>query len=138
MGQKIDWSELFFSSTGRVRQTPFVIALIVLVVGLALYEAVVSGALRLLTGWIVYPVLFFCSACVLSKRLHDRGRSGWWAAVILIAFVMVWPTPKDFFDFLGVLVLGWAFIDLVFMPGEQGRNRYGASQRLIDAPVEPI
>ena len=73
----------------------------------------------------VYAPLFFCGACVLSKRLHDRGRSGWWSAVILLAVAMVWPRPEGFLSFVAVLVLVWALIDLCIMPGERGNNRYG-------------
>ncbi|ESQ80037.1 DUF805 domain-containing protein, partial [Asticcacaulis sp. YBE204] len=116
MNQKIDWSELFFSSTGRVRQLPFLIAMAVLLIAFFIYDSAITGAPRVLTGWIVYPVLLFCAACVLSKRLHDRGRSGWWSAVILLGFMMAWPRPEGLFDFVGVLVLGWAIIDLALMP----------------------
>lgn len=125
MNPKIDWYELFFSSSGRTRQTPFIIALVILLLAVWLYEAVAVDALRLLTFWIVYPFLFFVAANVLSKRLHDRGRSGWWALVILVAFVMVWPVPREFSDAVGALVLLWAFVDLVLMPGERGFNRHG-------------
>ena len=38
-----------------------------------------------LTGWFVYPPVLFVAACVTSKRLHDRGRSGWWAGLVLLA-----------------------------------------------------
>lgn len=124
MNPKIDWSELFFSSTGRAAQVPSIIAAGVLLLVLAVYESVVTGALQFL-NWIVYPVLFYMGACVVSKRLHDRGRSGWWAAVILLAVVMVWPRPQGFFDFIAVVVLIWAVIDLCVMPGERGDNRYG-------------
>lgn len=123
--QNINWTELFLSSTGRSGQVPSVIAGVVLLLVLAFYEAVVSGPVQLLTGLVVYTALFFSAACVLSKRLHDRGRSGWWAMVILIAFVMVRPYPIGVFDFLAVCVLIWAFIELAIMPGERGFNRYG-------------
>ena len=126
MNPKIDWSELFFSSTGRAGQVPSIIAAAVLLLFLAVYESVVTGALSFL-NWIVYPILFYCGACVVSKRLHDRGRSGWWAGVILLAVVMVWPRPQGFFDFIAVVVLVWAAIDLCVMPGERGDNRYGAT-----------
>ncbi|MDI7775042.1 DUF805 domain-containing protein [Asticcacaulis sp. EMRT-3] len=125
MTPRTDWTELFFSSSGRAGQAPSTIAAGVLLLILAMYESLVTGPLQYMTGWIVYPVLLFSGACVLSKRLHDRGRSGWWAAVILAAFVMVWPAPHGFFDFLAVLVLVWALIDLCVMPGERGDNRYG-------------
>jgi uncharacterized membrane protein YhaH (DUF805 family) len=62
---------------------------------------------------------------VLSKRLHDRGRSGWWSALIVFAVVAVWPRPDNFFDFIFALVLVWAGVELGAMPGEAGTNRYG-------------
>jgi len=125
MNPNIDWGELFFSSTGRVQRTPFVVAAVVLLVMLAFYQSLTTAALQWVTGWVVYPVMVFVGACVLSKRLHDRGRSGWWAAVILVAVFMVWPSPRGFFDFVAVVVLAWAAIDLAVMPGERGDNRYG-------------
>ena len=88
--------------------------------------------LHLLTGVIVYPALFYCGACVLSKRLHDRGRSGWWAALVLVAVVAVWPRPESFFDFFFTLVLIWAGVELGAMPGEAGANRYGPN------PLSPL
>jgi uncharacterized membrane protein YhaH (DUF805 family) len=127
MTGQIDWVELFFSSAGRIARGPFLIAIAVLFGLLALYDAVAGPTLRLLTGWLVYPGLIFCGACVMSKRLHDRGRSGWWAAVILIAIVAVWPIPVSFFDFLFTLILVWAAVELGALPGEQGANRYGVN-----------
>ena len=125
MTSKIDWGNLFLSADGRIRQTPFLVGAALLLLVLAFYEALVSGPLQFVTGWIVYPALIYGGACLLSKRLHDRGRSGWWSAVILIAVVMVWPRPMGFFDFIAVMVLVWAVIDLCVMPGERGDNRYG-------------
>ena len=125
MNGRIDWAELFLSGTGRLARTPFVIAAVAVIGLIALYEAVVHTTLHWLTGWFVYPALFYCGACVLSKRLHDRGRSGWIAAVILTALVATWPVPIGFFDFLFMLVVIWAVIELGVMGGEQGANRFG-------------
>ncbi|HYF23089.1 MAG TPA: DUF805 domain-containing protein [Caulobacteraceae bacterium] len=132
MDGRIDWSALFFSASGRAARTPFLIAAVILIVAWAVYEAVVSGALHWMTGWIVYPVLLFCGACVLSKRLHDRGKTGWWAALVLFAVVMVWPHPEGVLDFIGLLVIGWAVVELALMPGEQGANRFGPN------PMRPV
>ncbi|MDB5494463.1 MAG: hypothetical protein JWP86_1800 [Phenylobacterium sp.] len=124
MNGQMDWGELFFSAAGRAPRGPSLIAAATLLVIAALYEAI-PPTLHWLTGWFVYPGLFFCGCCVLSKRLHDRGRSGWWAALILFAVVAVWPRPDTFFDFLFALVLIWTAIELGAMPGEAGTNRYG-------------
>lgn len=119
------FAELFFSAQGRAPRLPSLISAAVLVTLAAVYEALVGSTLHWITGWVVYPALFFCGACVLSKRLHDRGRSGWWAALILASVVAVWPHPESFLDFPFFLVLVWAFVELAAMPGEQGANRYG-------------
>jgi uncharacterized membrane protein YhaH (DUF805 family) len=124
MNGQVDWSELFLSAGGRAPRGPSLLAAAILLIVGALYE-VVPSTLHWLTGWVVYPALFYCGACVLSKRLHDRGRSGWWAALILFAIVAVWPQPAGFFDFLFVVVLIWAGVELGAMQGEGGANRYG-------------
>jgi len=125
MNGRSEWAELFLSASGRLARAPFLVAAAILLVVAILYEAIAPGAMVLLTGWIVFPALMFCGACVLSKRLHDRGRSGWWAALILVSLVAVWPTPKHFLDFLFAGVIVWAIIELGVMAGEQGANRYG-------------
>jgi uncharacterized membrane protein YhaH (DUF805 family) len=119
-----DLAELLLSSTGRLARGTFLIVAAALIVVTALYEATPT-TLHMLTGWFVYPCLLFVAACVLSKRLHDRGRSGWWSAVILLAVIIVWPMPVGFFDFLFGLVLVWAVVELGVMAGEQGANRFG-------------
>jgi uncharacterized membrane protein YhaH (DUF805 family) len=124
---RIGWTDLFWSATGRLARTPFLIACAVLIAIAALYEAWVGPTLHWLTGWLVYPALLYAGACVLSKRLHDRGRSGWWAALVLFALVAVWPTPHGFGAALFTLVLIWAAIELGVMQGEDGANRFGPS-----------
>lgn len=131
MNSQIDWVELFWSSTGRLARAPFLIACAVLIAVASLYEAVVRTTLHWLTGWVVYPALLFSGACVLSKRLHDRGRSGWWSALILVALAAVWPKPDGFLDFLFSIVLLWAVVELAVMGGEQGANRFGPN------PIKP-
>ena len=117
--------ELLFSAQGRAPRLPSLIATAALLMLTAFYEATVNDTLHWWTGPLVYPVLFYMGACVLSKRLHDRGRSGWWAALILVSIVAVWPHPSGFLDFAFFLILVWAAVELAVMPGEQGANRYG-------------
>ena len=125
MSERSEWAELFLSSNGRLSRTPFLIASAVILGVAVLYEAIAGYTLHWLTGWLVYPALLFSGACVLSKRLHDRGRSGWWSLLILVAVVAVWPQPEHFLDFMFCLVIAWAIVELGVMGGEQGANRYG-------------
>jgi uncharacterized membrane protein YhaH (DUF805 family) len=125
MNGQTDWGALLLSADGRIARTPFLIAAVVLLGLAAVYEAVVGVTLHWLTGWFVYPALIYAGACVLSKRLHDRGKSGWWAALILFALVAVWPQPVGFFDFLFGIALVWAAVELGVMGSEMGANRFG-------------
>ena len=127
MDGRIGWTDLFWSASGRLARTPFLIACAILIALAALYEAWVGPTLHWLTGWLAYPALLYAGACVLSKRLHDRGRSGWWAALVLFALVALWPTPHGFGAPLFSLVLIWAAIELGVMQGEDGANRFGPS-----------
>lgn len=133
MNGQTGFGELFLSANGRASRLPSILAAAALLTLAALYEAAVEDPIpRLLTGVVVYPVLIYCGACVLSKRLHDRGRSGWWAALILVSIIACWPHPIGFFDFLFFLVLVWAGVELAVMPGEPGANRYGPN------PLRPL
>ena len=132
MNGQTDWGALLLSAQGRIARAPFLIAAATLLVLAAVYEAVVGVTLPWLTGWFVYPALIYAGACVLSKRLHDRGKSGWWAALILFALVAVWPRPVGFFDFLFGVALVWAAVELGVMGGEMGANRFGPN------PLRPL
>ena len=131
MNGRIDWAELFLSATGRLARTPFVIAAVATLALIMLYEAVVHTTLHWLTGWFVYPAVIYAGACLLSKRLHDRGRSGWWAAPIIVALIAIWPRPEGFLDFLFGLIVVWAVVELGVMGGERGANRFGPPARPV-------
>lgn len=122
---RINWAELFLSASGRLARTPFVVTAGALLLLVLLYQAVAHPTLHILTGVFVYPAVIYAGACLLSKRLHDRGRSGWWAAPIIVALIAVWPAPVGFFDFLFGVLLIWAAVELCLMAGERGTNRFG-------------
>jgi uncharacterized membrane protein YhaH (DUF805 family) len=122
MSGRLDWTEFWFSSAGRQSRASFMAASAVLIFAAWLCEAVAPNVVVLL---VVYPFLLFCGAAVTSKRLHDRGRSGWWALIVLLALIAVWNASQSFLKFPAWLVLVWAVVELCAMPGEQGANRFG-------------
>ena len=132
MNAQTDWGRLFLSANGRIARTPFLIGAAILLGAASIYEAVAGGVLHWLTGWFVYPALIGAGTCLLSKRLHDRGKSGWWAALVLSALVAVWPRPIGFLDFLFGVALIWAAVELGMLSGEEGVNRYGPN------PLKPV
>ena len=125
MNGRLDWTELLFSSAGRLSRAPFIITAAVLFAIAVLFESVTSQPARWILGIFVYGFLLWCGASITAKRLHDRGRSGWWAALVVLAVAAVWTPPQSYLDFLFSLVLIWAAIELCAMPGEQGANRFG-------------
>ena len=116
--------QLFLNGAGRIGRGSFWLACAVLVLVLELYDAAAPAEVRRWTAWLAYLLLVFSACAVIGKRLHDRGRSGWWTALVLLAFVNVWPWPRG---------LGWLFaplliaaaLDLGVAPGQARFNRYG-------------
>ncbi len=121
-----DWKAVFFSAEGRLARKPFWGAAALLLAILVLYNSVAGLTLRLVTGWMMYPILIFCGVCVLSKRLHDRGRSGWYAAPVIIALTGA-EGPWRGVDIIFVAILAWAAVELGVLTGEQGANRFGVN-----------
>ena len=91
------------------------------------YEYGLARGVGWRAGWVVYPLLLFPTACIVSKRLHDRGRAGWWGFLIVWALVEAWPAPTTGLGYAALLVLAATFVDLGLMPGAAGLNRFGAN-----------
>ena len=133
MNGQIGWTDMFWSASGRLARTPFLFAAVALIALAAIYEAAFGPTLHWLSGWFVYPLLLWSGACVLSKRLHDRGRSGWWAALVLFAFAAEWSRPYGVSSVVFIAILAWAAIELGVMQGEAGANRFGPSPMAMAA-----
>lgn len=81
-------------------------------------------------GWLhalIAAALLYLGFCVLSQRLHDRGRSGWWSGPILLAFALAWPQPLALLDWVATAALTLVAFDLAILPGQKAFNRYGAA-----------
>ena len=76
---------------------------------------------------LIAAALLYSGFCVLSQRLHDRGRSGWWSGLILLAFALAWPQPLTLLDWFAAAALVLVAFDLVVLPGQKAFNRYGAA-----------
>jgi uncharacterized membrane protein YhaH (DUF805 family) len=100
-------------------------------------------------SWINAPVLFFQAAgsglllwvffATSVKRLHDRDRSGWWIATLVVfsppfeQFTDWLPDVLGFLLAIGIFALWiWGSIELFFLKGSRGTNRFGAD------PLVPI
>jgi uncharacterized membrane protein YhaH (DUF805 family) len=94
--------------------------------------------------WVVAITMIWINAAITVKRLHDRDRSGLWAIAILIVNRLAYAYYGLFFGFsfgadvsiakellLVILAVAlsllqtWVVIELVFLMGTDGPNRFG-------------
>jgi uncharacterized membrane protein YhaH (DUF805 family) len=126
-----DFAELFCSSSGRLSRLPFLAGEGVVLALLWLYDRWVVAWPRRLTGWAVLFALLCCGACLLSRRLHDLGRAGWWGFGYVALFLWSWPHPGGGVAFL----LAALSLELILRPGQPAPNRFGAALgRASDRP----
>jgi uncharacterized membrane protein YhaH (DUF805 family) len=124
---------LLTSYKGRIRRLHFWLGLIgagvVFGVVYSIITSMSMGAIAsggspnpilMILGLIVDLVWLYVALAIYVKRAHDRDKSGWFVAIILIPLI-------------GAI---WLLIDLGFLDGTQGPNKYGPSPKGIggDAP----
>ena len=106
-------------------------------VGLVLASTLQVGALGAISLSGVLPAMAMVVA-VMVRRLHDRGKSAWWLLVFYAIpyacdVAVLWSAAPQAGSALMRLVLSlvglaltlWGFIELGFIRGENGPNRYG-------------
>lgn len=75
----MDWGKLFLSAEGRIRQQDYWIGVLILI---ALW--IVSHLAHVFAP-LIWLIMIYPWICVIVKRLHDSGRSGW---LILVPIVV--------------------------------------------------
>jgi uncharacterized membrane protein YhaH (DUF805 family) len=115
--------DTLFTGNGRIGRLAFMLG----VGGLALLD-LVAGALPDegpggLLALALRLILLFSLGCLLSQRLHDIGRAGWWLWPILAALVLAGRLggPPALAGVAAVVAAG-----LGLWPGQTTFNRYGA------------
>jgi uncharacterized membrane protein YhaH (DUF805 family) len=133
----MNFSQLL-SFQGRQRRLHFWIVAIVLAIiesivfnvfmGTAVFAAMHGGGGAAmgggaLIGSLVYLALLWPGLANSVKRCHDRNKSGWWLIAYWLACLTV----------IGIL---WPLIELGFMDGTPGPNKYGASPKGVEGPAQ--
>jgi uncharacterized membrane protein YhaH (DUF805 family) len=139
-------SEQLFSFQGRLRRKDYWISSIILWIAIGAFSVFVISVLTrsvgntpagaqtsateflaanvtlLLIFFGVWLIALWPSMAIGVKRCHDRDKSGWW---MLLWFVL------SMIPYLGILAWAWQFIELGFIDGTQGSNRFGPSPKGI-------
>jgi uncharacterized membrane protein YhaH (DUF805 family) len=148
-------AQLFFSFTGRINRAKYWAAVVVFIfvwmISFAIaYIGEETPALHLL-GFIIDVTLLIAGLAVGAKRLHDRDKSAWWLLVFYIVPGVLHAIGSRMFFYgigaesaggviggvvfyaLGLGVLIWTIVELGFLPGTAGPNRFGPDP--LAAPV---
>jgi uncharacterized membrane protein YhaH (DUF805 family) len=152
---RLTWWKLWFRWRGRIGREWFWLGFIMaaLIGGGATGAAFAASqqhteylagavALALITLHAVFSVII--------KRLHDRNRSGWWIILYcLVPVALAAATPQlklisSEFWWIGAVVAGliglWTLIELGFLRGKSGANRYGEAamdEPLLEPKIKP-
>jgi uncharacterized membrane protein YhaH (DUF805 family) len=141
----MDYARLLFSFRGRINRARYLAArLALLTVWLIVWLKSPFDFSSQWEGWIVAITLIWINAATTARRLHDRNRSGWWAVAVIIVNRLSYVYYGLFFGlYFGVdisigkelllvmfavalsLLQTWVFIELVFLIGTDGANRFG-------------
>jgi uncharacterized membrane protein YhaH (DUF805 family) len=151
---RLTWWKLWFRWRGRIGREWFWLGYIMIaIIGGAANAAVFvlkpPGIAAIAASALVGLLTLYTFLSVAIKRLHDRGKSGWW--IILYYFVpggFIGPAEKLRVLFpewwwispaIGGLIFLWALIELGFLRGK-GPNRYGEGamdEPAIEPPTRP-
>lgn len=120
-------SQILFSFQGRIGRQTFWITYI----GLWVVSIIISGVLGSVGGnqqaagvvlvvlLVVYVMFIWVGLAIQAKRWHDRDKSGWWILINVIPFI-------------GLI---WALVELGFLKGTTGPNRFGEDPLVIGPNV---
>lgn len=98
--KELDWVGLFLRLDGRIGRRAFWVGFGLVVGGLLLADLAARSAG--LPGLALALALLYPLIAVLVKRLHDRGRTGWWALAIVATPLGVGFLPALFARFAGL------------------------------------
>ena len=113
----LTWKQILFSFQGRIPRRQYWAAY-----GISILVSLVYGGIAgLLAGALhsppmaiallvpLYLVLIWSGLSVVTKRCHDRDKSGWFFLIVLIPIV-------------GPI---WLFVEIACLRGTEGPNRFG-------------
>jgi uncharacterized membrane protein YhaH (DUF805 family) len=124
----VDWKYNLTSFEGRLNRKPYWLTAIAIGIVFTILFYIILGLFGSITpstdptvpaamnfspiGWvlmiILYVVFLYASVALAVKRLHDRNRSGWFYLLMLVPLVNIWIA-----------------IEILFLRGTSGSNRFG-------------
>lgn len=129
IGRAKYWLLLLFWAVAIVSTGPFLIKLV----------DQESTTLQSVILFALFALISISIMSIVVRRLHDLGKSGWWYVLYIlvpktgIAFSGADPgtdTQTAVLAVCGIIAL-WAFLDLGFVRGKMGDNKYAFASDVI-------
>jgi uncharacterized membrane protein YhaH (DUF805 family) len=135
-----------FSFRGRLDRVGYwrsglLLSLLIALVWAGMMFATMASPLGPLAALLFGPILVASSA-VTTRRLHDRGKSIWWLLAVAVGagacfglaqLLAAWGDANAKFALalmlLGLGLLVWAHVEIGFLRGSAGPNRFGEPPR---------
>jgi uncharacterized membrane protein YhaH (DUF805 family) len=124
-----------FSFSGRIGRQGFWLTWLGVLLYLVLL-VMLGMAINGDAGWLSFLALmlpgFAVGMAASTRRLHDRDRSGWWLLFFCLLPPMLGSVAQAagelgwLLSVLGLGLLLWGTVELGFLKGRPGANRYGA------------
>lgn len=123
-----------FSIKGRIGRRDFWIWIGIWILAMVILFTLAGGGwLNMQTAAFILVCLLWPTAAVTVKRLHDRGKSGIWALLMVLAWMLLagnWAMLPGIWQwgvgrFIPTLIMVMMLIDLGAFVGTQGENKYG-------------
>ena len=140
----MDYVWLLFGFKGRINRARYVIVQLALLTLWLMLQSQLSSQWEAL-HWVIAIAMLWINTATTAKRLHDRDRSGWWAVAAFflnracyayyglffgLYFGVDISTAKELLLVMFAVALSllqtWVVIELFFMIGSDGPNRFGA------------
>ena len=114
----MDFKQFYFSAQGRVNRKQWWLWLVLPVFAISVILSIIDASVGTydyqsgfgLLNSIFTLAILIPAILVYIKRFHDRDKSGWWVLILLVPII-------------GAI---WLFIELGFLKGTPGPNRFGA------------
>ncbi len=153
----MDYAWLLLSFKGRINRARFLAVQLALITAwLIIWLKSPLDFSSQWQAWVIAAVMIWINTATTVKRLHDRNRSGWWVVAVFIVSRLSYVYYGLFFGlYFGVdisiawemllvlfavtlsLLQTWVVIELFFLIGTDGPNRFGAdpTRTLPNSPI---
>jgi uncharacterized membrane protein YhaH (DUF805 family) len=110
VSQQTGLGHLLFSFEGRARRSAYLMWFVICFIATVVAQLAAGSPDNFTPQLVLVLILLWPSLAIAIKRFHDRDKSGWWVLISLIPII-------------GPI---WLLIELGFLPGTPGTNRFGA------------